>query len=654
MSSRKKLNIRNFLQLKSTRKSNVVSTKQMFKDLCADPITYLKSVSKEKAVLLLKEASQHYYAGTPVIPDDMFDILQDYVYSLDPTLKEVGATPLIGKVKLPYWMGSLDKIRDDPKALEKWKKKYTAQVVISDKLDGNSALYVNGKLYSRGDGHQGQDISHILPYIKGIPKTVLSPDLAVPKDLAVRGELIISNKDWSTKGVGANARNAVAGVMHSKHPNKELATLVEFVAYGQLNPPVSPLEGLENLSRLGFSTVHNSVHDSTKLTMDYLSDILLDRREKSPYALDGIVITSNSVYPYIVGTNPSYAFAFKSLLTHTTAEVIITCVEWNASKDGYLKPLLHFEPVVLSGAKIQKATGFNAKFIKENVIGPGSKIVIIRSGDVIPHVVRVISPSSNGEPAFPKSNWDWNPTKVDIVLKEVSIDSSVVIKRLTHFASTLDIAGVGPGVIEKMYKHGVDSIKKLINISVDDLLKMDGFKEKSAEKIVGEIKASVSKATCITYMDASNLFGRSIGIKKLKVILSAYPSITTGYVPTLEELEDIDGIAGITAVQFLNGLTEFFKFMKDAGLPCKSDAPKPVVDFAKRSLVDLTVVFTGLRDKELETEIEGRGGKIAAAVTKKTTVVVAKDVKDKSSKIKSATELNIPVVDLETFKKNYL
>jgi len=635
MSNTKKLN--------NTRKSN---TREMFKNLTENPITYLKSLPQEKAVQLLKEASQQYYAGTPVLTDDMFDILQDYVYKLDPSLKEVGAAPTQGKVKLPFWMGSLDKIRDDPKALDKWKKRYTGTTVISDKLDGNSALYFNKKLYSRGDGLHGQDISHLLPFIKDIP-------LDLSKNIALRGELIISKADWSAKGVGANARNAVAGVMHSKVPVKELAELIQFVAYEKLNPLCVPTKGLEELKGLGFNTVHYTTHSSELLTMDYLSKILLERRRDSPFDIDGIVVCEDAVYPYVSGENPKYAFAFKSLLTHTEAEVVVSSVEWNASKDGYLKPLLHFEPVVLSGAKIQKATGFNAKFIHTHVIGPGSKIVIIRSGDVIPHVVRVASPSANGKPSFPTHKWVWNSTHVDIMLKDLEEDSSVIIKRLIYFASVLDIKGVGPGVVEKMYAHGITTIKQLLNISVDDLVKMDGFKTKSATKIVMEIKASVAKATCATYMDASNLFGRSIGTKKLKVILSAYPSISTGYVPTLEELKDIDGIASHTALQFLEGLPEFFKFMKDVGCICKSEDVK-ANNSVKKSLDHLSVVFTGLRDKELEALIEGRKGKIAAAVTKKTSVVVAKDIKDDSSKIKTARELGIPIVDLETFKKNYL
>ena len=641
MSSTKKLTIKNFLQLKKTRKSNI---KQMFTNLIENPLVYLKSLSKDDAVLLLKEASQKYYLGEPVLTDDMFDILQDYVYKLDPSLKEVGAAPTQGKVKLPFWMGSLDKIRDDPKALEKWKKKYNGRIIISDKLDGNSALYVGKKLYSRGDGYQGQDISHLLPFIQGIP---------THSTVAVRGELIISKADWAAKGIGANARNAVAGVMHSKVPVKELAELIQFVAYEQLDPPIAGTNGLEHLKELGFNTVHYSGHESSILSMDYLSKILLERRKDSPYDIDGIVIAEDKLHPYIAGENPQYAFAFKSLLTHEEAEVVITELEWNASKDGYLKPLLHFDPVVLSGAKIQKATGFNAKFIEDNVIGPGSKIVIIRSGDVIPHVVRIISPSANGKPSFPRSAWVWNATHVDILLKEVEKDSGVIIKRLTYFASTLDIKGVGPGVIEKMYNNGIDTIKKLLNVSVEDLIKMDGFKEKSAAKVIDEIKSSIANATCLTYMDASNLFGRSIGTKKLKIILSKYPNITTGYIPTLQELKDIDGIASITAEQFLEGLPEFFKFMKDAGLPCKSDNVKES-NSVKKSLVDINVVFTGLRVKDLEDEIERQGGKVSAAVTKKTTVVVAKDIKDDSSKIKTAHELGIPVVDLETFRKNYL
>ena len=154
--------------------------------------------------------------------------MKDYLEKKDPKnpiLKEIGAVAPGEKVDLPYWMGSLDKIREDEKVLNNWKTKYPGDVIISDKLDGNSALLVinkkGAKMYSRGDGFKGQDISHLISLIKGIPTST-------KEEYAIRGELIISKENWSSHGKGANARNAVAGLMHSKVPDPELVKYVDF------------------------------------------------------------------------------------------------------------------------------------------------------------------------------------------------------------------------------------------------------------------------------------------------------------------------------------------------------------------------------------------------------------------------------------------
>jgi NAD-dependent DNA ligase len=638
------------LNKKHTRKRNNSSMSNLTKD----PISYLKTLNNDAIADILRKASFEYYKGNPIISDDIFDIVKDYLEKKDPAnpvLKEIGAAVPGEKVKLPFWMGSLDKIREDEKALNKWKSTHAGDVVISDKLDGNSALVVYKgkqiKMYSRGDGNMGQDISHIIKSIKGIPSKIPF------HNYAVRGELIISKKNWLSKGKGANARNAVAGIMHSKVPDPELASIVEFVAYEQISPRASASDGLEVLQEFGFIPVYGKLHKTDTLTMDSLSTVLVNRRKESDYEIDGIVVTHNDDHNMLaVGKNPSYAFAFKSLLTHTEAEVIVKEVEWNTSKDGFIKPIIKFDPVTIAGVSIQKATGFNASFIEKNTIGPGSRIVIIRSGDVIPHVHKILSKSASGMPSFPSIDYIWNDTHIDILLKDKKDDADVMIKRITYFTKVLEMKGVGPGIVERLYTNGINTFKKFINVSVEELLKMEGFQKKSAEKLVHEIDESVKKADCLIFMTASNLFGRSIAEKKLKVILEAFPEIPTGHVPKESELSKVSGVGEVTARQFLEGLPLFFDFMKTLGLECKSVEKAAVVK--DKSLEDLVVVFTGVRDKELEELIIERGGKVGTSVSSKTKVLVAKDPSEDSGKIKTAKELGIPVVSLETFKKNYM
>jgi len=182
----------------------------LVKEVAIKGVKALEAVPIKDVVQLIRDANNAYYnIGKPLLTDDLYDVVKDYLIQKDPqnpVLKEVGAVVEGVKVTLPEYMGSLDKIRDDPKALLSWKKKYPGEVIVSDKLDGNSALYYIDKkgkvsLYSRGDGIQGQDVSKLLPYINlPVPDKSLFP-------LAVRGEMIISKADWKPiSHRGANAQ----------------------------------------------------------------------------------------------------------------------------------------------------------------------------------------------------------------------------------------------------------------------------------------------------------------------------------------------------------------------------------------------------------------------------------------------------------------
>lgn len=638
---------------------NKVSLKEiiLFKQISENPIVVLETKTEDEIATLLRKASFQYYKGTPVLSDDIFDIVVDYLQKKNPknpVLKEIGAETFGKKVELPYFMGSLDKVRENESALDKWKSKYKGSSIISDKLDGNSALLVvkdsKYKLYSRGDGTMGQDITHIVHLIQNIPKGLTN--------IVVRGELIISKAKWKVlyeKGKGANARNAVAGVMHASKPDKELAEAVDFVCYELIEPRLKPSDAFKELEKQKFSVAYHNTIENKTITMEHLSNILIKRRSESDYEVDGIVIYHNDMYEIVKGKNPDYAFAFKSILTHEEAEVIVKEVEWNASKDGYLKPIIKFDPVVIAGASIQKATGFNAQFIEKHTIGAGSHIIIIRSGDVIPHVHKILSKSSSGKPSMPSVEYEWNDTHVDILLKDKFKASDVMVKRMIYFAKTLEMKGVGPGIVERLHSNGINTFKKFINVKVEELLKIEGFQKKSAEKVVNEIKESVNKADCLTFMIASNLFGRSIAEKKLKLILENFPKIPDGYKPSQSELSKVDGIGPITATQFLEGLPLFFDFMKELGIDCimkKVEEVKEVV--GKKSLEGLVVVFTGIRVKELEEEIEARKGKVGSSVSSKTSVVVAKNPSEETGKVKSAKDLGIPIVTVDEFKKKYI
>lgn len=634
-----------------------------FQALQHDPESVLGKLTTDQIADILDYAADAYYnKGKPVISDDLYDIVFDYLKKKDPhhpAIQRIGA-PIApnDKVNLPYWMGSLDKIRDDPKALEKWKNEYNepAKYVISDKLDGNSGMLVYKKdgafLYSRGDGIYGQDVSHLIKYIHGIVplSSLRSKKMAMP--FAVRGELIISKKNWETiKSLGANARNVVAGAMHSKIPNRKIADVIDFVAYELLEPRMSPSMGLHQLKGLGFKVVDFIEKQETTLTMESLSEILIRRRRESLYEIDGIVIHHDKEHKRISGKNPKYAFAFKSLLTHDKAEVIVTKVEWNVSKNGYIKPLVHFPTVVLEGAKISKATGFNAGFIEQHQIGPGSRIMVIRSGAVIPHIVSVISSSSNGKPSMPDIPYVWTNTHVDITIKEGEESHAMRMKQIEYFAKTLDIKHLGPGTIKKLYEHGIDTIPKLLAVKKEDVMSIEGFQTTSAKNIIDAL--SVARNTqCLDIMAASGIFGRGVGTKKLKPVLEAHPSILdiSSPLPSYEQLVSIQGIGETTAKIILDGILPFRRFLEEVKIPCKSTEQ---LKKTKTNMIGLNVVFTGFRNKELEKKVSDAGGKVSSAVSKTTTIVVAADVHEDSAKLKKAKVLKIPIISKTEFEQRY-
>ena len=647
----------------------------VFNELITNPQKTLTSISKQDLVDILTSASDAYYnSGTSILSDDIYDMAKDHLETIDPKnpfLKVVGA-PIQGeKVKLPYYMGSLNKIRDDDKSISNWVTAYPGAVVISDKLDGISALLVvtssSRTLYTRGDGTMGQNISNMLPYLH-LPELPSSAFNGVKnKILAIRGELIISRANWEQiKDVGANARNVVAGCINKSlknTPDINIAKRIDFVTYELVNPKLAPSDGLEFLRSQGFKVVYNIQKTETINNMS-LSAILIERRLHSQYECDGIVVYQDAIHQLVRGKNPSNAFAYKSIHTHDQVEVVVNEVEWNVSKDGYMKPLVKFKPVVLAGVTIAKATGFNAAFIETHKLGPGSRIIIIRSGDVIPHILKILTPSATNTPSFPAVAYHWNKTHIDILvdmnsdeLPNIDMNKSM----LSHYVKGLDMKGVGPGIVSKLVDAKIDTIPKLMNVNASDLLKIDGFQKKSAEKVASTIAVCKNTVLCSDLMAASNIFGRGFGNSKIKLIIRAYPNILKREIPTVAQLLEIEGIGPETAPLFISNLPKFFKLIDAIGIPCRdsttkeaspkvnSASPKqgppskPHIDFKNQ-----TVVFTGVRNKDLEKIIEDAGGKVSSSISKNTTLVITKDVHESNAKLIKARELGIQIISIST------
>jgi NAD-dependent DNA ligase len=625
----------------------------------SNPTSFLQKAKKKEIIDLLKQADDAFFkTGDTILSDDIYDIIKDYVrerYPKEAYLKRVGADEN-NKVRLPYYMGSQNKIRDDESEIKKFQAKFQGPFVISDKLDGISCLITadkgSVKIYTRGNGTEGQDISHIADLVLGIPVNSLKSST---QSVAVRGELILSKKSWDAlkgQGVqGANARNLVAGAINSKILNRNIMSKIEFVAYNLVSPKMKVDESLQFLKSHRFKVVRHTV--SHELSLNLLSEYLQRWRDNSEYVIDGIVVSDNNIHNIVKGINPDYAFAFKSIHTHEQVEVIVTGVEWNVSKDKYMKPIVKFNEIDLDGVKIKQATGFNAAFIEKHKIGAGSRIIIIRSGNVIPHIMNVLTPSATNKPSFPQVSYTWNDTHVDIILlDEKNRDHD--IKNITYFMKVLDVDHMGAGNITKIYDTGFDTIKKIVSMTKNDLLQIDGFKEKSATNILTAL-AKIKDVDCLSLMDASNMLGRGFSAKKIKMITDVYPFVLkhdkksrkAASDLTVADLVEVDGIAEVSAALFLDNLPKFYEFYDNLGIRCSEpgdNIPLPLQIPLSSNIKGKSFVFSGFRNKDLEAYIERSGGFVKTSVSKNTDYLVTADKNERSAKVMKAEDLGIKIL----------
>ena len=397
---------------------------------------------------------------------------------------------------------------------------------------------------------------------------------------------------------------------------------------------------------------------SDLLTNEFLSTLLIKTRKESLYEIDGLICAHNKVYPRLSG-NPLSAFAFKMVIQEQMAEAKVIDVLWSASKDGYMKPRVQIEPIVLGGVSISFATGFNASFIRNNKIGLGAVISLIRSGDVIPHIQSIINPATVTimPPNYP-DGYKWTESGVDLILCDLNSDSEVREKNITNFFKKIDVEGLGQGNVSRLIDAGYDSIIKICQMKQEDFLKVEGFAKKMAEKIYSGIQSQLATVPLHKLMVATNIFGRGFSDGKIATILEACPNILTS---NNQSLPVVKGISEKSMQEFMQHIPEFIQFTKDCNPLLgkveqnqghKQDTMTATTSsafaiyspkFPKDKVTGKIIVLTGFRDKNLVEYIEKNGGKIGSAVTKKTDFVIAKDMNDTSSKIDEANRLNIPI-----------
>ena len=593
---------------------------------------------------ILDEACDTYYnSNKTTLTDDEFDFVKEFLISKYPYTKyatKIGHNVKGTKVQLPYYMGSMDKFKEEKKIVN-WLKTYNDDFVIMSKLDGISALYVkNGisqNLYTRGNGTHGKDISHLLKYLN-------MPDTSLYTDLVVRGEILIKNSTFDKlDGDISNPRNYVSGLVNSHKPDPKKIGQLDFVSYEILYPQFKISEQLRKCRKIGFNTVQ---HIRVKcVSHKQLSQELDEFKSKSPYLIDGIIIRHNENYPHNTSGNPKYAFAFKKDSIEQITTATIKTIHWNVSKYGILKPQIEIKPVTIGGVNIKYITGKNARYIYDNNIGTGTIVKIIRSGDVIPNILEVIKPSK--EPTMPDT-YEWDSNYVEIKSIDECDEDIQNVKLITFFFKTIKVDNLGPGIVQRLYDEEYDTVKKILRIKKADLLEIEGFKETLATKITENIKTSLANISVIDIMVASSIFGRGFGRKKLELLYYNIPNLMSLQANNalIDRIISIDGFSTKTATQFVQCFDTFKVYLKDLNIKSYS------VDVdTKKTKLNKNIVFTGFRNNSLETELEKVGYYVNNTINSETYMVVTKDINSSSSKLKTARQKNIKIVNLDDFIK---
>ena len=709
-------------------------TKSQIKEILEDTVKFAKNSKISDLVSFLKYCSLQYYnTDKEVIDDKTYDEMYEILEERDPKnkfLNEIGAPETSkDKVKLPYPLGSLNKIKPDKigtNKLKKWIKTHPGPYSVSDKLDGMSAMLikvsnVQVELYSRGDGVEGKNISHLVKVLfsdKVIKK--------IPIGTAIRGEIVISNVNFDKflKKKFKNPRSAMAGFINSDDGEYDIdaAKYADFVAYNIIHPPeLNQIKKLDKLNDYGLKVVWHSIIDNNGndytdnesdksdeddddddededgygydeldeneddeldedeelddnakfiLFQNKLKALLIKRREESKYDIDGIVcIDSSKIHKHDYG-NPKYGFAFKMKLADQIATVKVVDIEWEPSMYARMKPTVIIEPVEIKGSTIERATGHNAKYIKDNKIGKGTIIKIIKSGDVIPYILEVVTPSN--EPLLPTIKYRWSESGYDIIATNISgnIGYKIGIKRATHFFKTLKVKWLSEGIIAKMYYGGFNSVFKILEADPDELEEIDGIGSKLIKKVYGEITKKINNVKMHVLMAASLQFDMGIGVKKLKCVTDKYPDIMTMNDKNLHnKLMELTGFSEITTDQFIDNFDNFKKFYKKlksiktidiSHLEEKKDKKEKDKKDKKekdKKFIELDgkkIVFTGFRDDDLQDFIINNGGNVSTTVSKNTDLVIFVNKKgEKSSKLSKAEDLGVKLIEKEKFIKQY-
>lgn len=640
---------------------------------------------KELVELLNRYATEYYTSDNPSVSDSEYDRLYrelvelekshpDQVLPESPTHR-VGGKILDGfeKYSHQYPLYSLQDAfsREELDAFDARVRKELDDVtyICELKIDGLSisltyeqGIFVTGA--TRGDGSIGENITENLKRVKDIP-------LSLPEklDITVRGECYMPRASFDQVNQSrqengepefANPRNAAAGTLRQLDTavvsKRNLATFL----YQEASPSTrdSQEKVLNHLEQLGFVVNQRRLlAHSMDEVWAFIQEIGRER-DQLPYDIDGVVIKVNDLAGQeqlgFTVKAPKWAVAYKFPAEEKEAKLL--SVDWTVGRTGVVTPTANLTPVQLAGTTVSRATLHNVDYIAEKDIRKDDTVIVYKAGDIIPAVLRVVESKRISEEKLdiptncPSCDSKLLHFEDEVALRCINPRCPAQIKEgLTHFASrdAMNISGLGPSIVEKLFAADlVKDVADIYHLTVEDLLLLDGIKEKSAQKLYQAIQASKENSA------EKLLFGlgiRHVGSKASQLLLQNFHSIESLAQANPEEIASIESLGSVIAQSLqtyfaTEGSEILLRELKESGVNLDY---KGQTVAANAALSGLTVVLTGklerLNRSEAKNKLESLGAKVTGSVSKKTDLVVAGA--DAGSKLQKAQELGIEIRD---------
>ncbi|MEI0621116.1 NAD-dependent DNA ligase LigA [Brachyspira pilosicoli] len=636
----------------------------------------------------------YYTDDNPEIEDYEYDKLFRELENLErefPELKKddsptnkVGGTILekFEKFEHPIAMYSLSNVMNEEEFLEfdnrMQKELNTSKIkyTVENKFDGLALelIYEKGKLTvasTRGDGQVGENVTNNVKMMNNVPKSIKET-----KKLIVRGEALITKKDFEILNKEreeleeipfANARNAASGGLRQLDSSESKKRRLKFFAYQIANYKdfdlTNEYKSMEFLSELGFTVegVHQNI-DAKKVLETYYD--IQEKRSKMDYEIDGLVIKVDDVkYQEKLGflsRAPRFAVAFK--FKPEEKETILKNIEVQVGRTGALTPVAKLEPVQVGGVTVSNVTLHNPNEIKSKDIRIGDTVVVIRSGDVIPKIVRVVlekRPSDSKVFEFPKKcpvcGGETAVTDGDVIVRCINEECpSKITRYIEYFVSkpAMNMERIGKEWIAVFTKSGlVKTPADLYKITRDDLFKFERMGEKLASYMLESIENS-KNTTLKRFIYALGI--RQVGETTADLLAKYFTSVENFKKATIDDLQNIEGIGEISAKSIYDFLhnkktLKLIDDLLDAGVNPVFEKLTTVESPLTGKNVVITGSIEGFTRNSAKEAAERLGATVQSAVSKNTDILIVGE--KAGSKLKKAQELGIQIMEADDFIK---